>query len=501
MATIFHYNPIQQLDRNSNNLIDQAEAAGQPIFTPTLKEESTDYILDISNRNGIINFTNTDTKNFFLPNNTGDFKSGDYMILALRGQGNIEVLPENLAEITKFNGIGTLISEQKYVLRSYGDNQWTLDTFGGGGGGAKSEIVQPSVGTTTDLSGYVSDGDTNGIFYYLGTDGNTTPYSNPQSSNKITVSTNTTLTSPLNLSSRSTSSSIFQAAEGNYIQIEIKEDKIVSPSLIKIEVNTKRLLSVEASMNGIVWFPLLNEESSQEDNYHWRSLTPTFNQGHYRYFRIIDKSTEGGTFFIRNIEFYGTLAENYEYEIKGKDKGQILFFSNSDPRILTVSNDLPYSNGDYVYLSLNHHTIEVQGNVTNLSGTELKLVGLGKLYQLIKTSNTWGILLLNSEVFGQGEINEEILNEDKILTIADKQRQMLDPNGADKKIQLPPYTPGFKKDIINNSDGEYGLVIEEIQGENSVNTLLRLDQKTEKAAEIEASVSTENWLIKTYGSY
>lgn len=504
MATIFHYDPIRQLDHNSNNLVDQAESARQPIFTPTLKEESTDYILDTSNKNGIINFTNTETKNFFLPDSTTeDFESGDYMILALRGQGNIKVLPDNLAEITKFNDLDTLISGQQYVLRNYGSNQWTLDIFGGGGAGkAKSGIVQPSLrGTVTDLTGYVSDEDTNGILYYLGTDGNTTSYSNPQSTDKIAVSTNGTLTIPLNVSSRSASPSDFQTGEGKYIQIEIKEDKIVSPSLIQIEVDTQRLLSVEASMNGIAWFPLVNRETSQDNGYHWRSLTPTFNQGYYRYFRIIDKSTEEGTFKIRNIEFYGSLAESYEYEIRAKDKGQILFFSNPESKILNVSDDLPYSNGDYVYLSLNHHTVEIQGNVINLSGNGLKLVGLGKLYQLIKTVNAWNILLLNSQVFGEGETNTETLNEDKILSITDQERQLLDPNGADRKIRLPPYTPGFKADIINNSDGEYGITIEETQGDNNINALLKLDAATEKGAEIEASVSTENWFIKTYGSY
>lgn len=61
--------------------------------------------------------------------------------------------------------------------------------------------------------------------------------------------------------------------------------------------------------------------------------------------------------------------------------------------------------------------------------------------------------------------------------------------------------PGLKFEIINESDGIYGLIIKEKKGEQTPTALLRLDERTEKVCEATTPLNNNGWYIKPFGGY
>lgn len=179
-------------------------------------------------------------------------------------------------------------------------------------GGFSLLAVEAAVGKTLN---YVSDGDVNGLLYWLGTNEGVSAWVNPQSNSKIVV-TSTTLSfgSMLNISDRTTTRIGTDNATNAFVQIEIVGAKKLNCNFYSIRTqisNSEHLRSwrLEGSNDNLSWVVLdtqtnnttLNSESA------WVSL-PATSTTHYKYFKVIQtalNSTGFSSLWLGELELYG----------------------------------------------------------------------------------------------------------------------------------------------------------------------------------------------------
>ena len=508
MAQVFSINPVALYDSDNDQLIDIAETAQQPIYSPTPDEDdNTHFILTIEQKNGIIDFNNASTKVFFIPDNEGGLVKGDYFILALRGEGEVQLIPKNLADISVMGDISlTLSSGQQYVLRNLNDNDWMLSTFGGGGSGFHLVPTQPTLnGLFVNLDSFSQYGDSNGIFYYLGAESGS--YTNVIDGGQVTVSTNSPYQSgnPSNMTGRGSNTLAFTINEGKYLQLSLSNQVVIFPQLVTIYTQQSKRLGLSGSPNGVEWFDLGQIEALEDNTSAWRSLTPESNPGFYAHFRITDLGDDNTNWGIREIEFYGDVLEpEYSYTLTNSDKGKLLVFYSPTPQEFYLNEEVSYLPGEGVYLQNEGNSITLVGDpevkIRGYGGIDTKLELFGTTYCLIKDvgDKQWRLLAINPEP--PNDFNEETLIADKVLTDSDRIYQILNPGEENRNVILPDPIKNLRFIIINDSEGTSGLYVRENSPTEEFGpVLVVLDNQTEKIAEC-LGTGTQ-WLIETRGNY
>lgn len=186
-----------------------------------------------------------------------------------------------------------------------------LQASGGSGGGS-------SASQTTDLS-YSSDGDTNGVFYYLGTNRRTASFANPGSNNIVVFSQIDALNenaTALRLGDRDPNSIAHtQNTQNAWFSVDLKDKSlIVSRYSLKARADLNdhnpRVWKLQGSQDNVNWTDLDTQSNSILSNAAWYS-PPVPNQTiTYRYFRLLQTSTNSANlyyFVLAEWELYGKL--------------------------------------------------------------------------------------------------------------------------------------------------------------------------------------------------
>lgn len=178
-------------------------------------------------------------------------------------------------------------------------------------------------GTTPPSSGialtYVSDGDANGLFYHLGTNGKTSGWINPHTSGIIQGSLSSAFSSAHNrpefIFDRQVNDSIATANIPNsWYMVDLKTVKL-KPNYYSIRArdfsaNNPSNWIFQASNDNTTWIDLDMQQNKNLQINQWFS-TPVSNNNSFRYFRFLQNgvSTSGDHIFcVGEIEIYGTLS-------------------------------------------------------------------------------------------------------------------------------------------------------------------------------------------------
>lgn len=218
------------------------------------------------------------------------------------------------------------------VLKLKAPSNGEISVVGSGGNG--SDNGNPSV----DLF-YDSDGDTNGVFYYLGTnEGVSGTYTNPYNVNLIAFEyKNSPFGEPNQLSDRAQTSSnaLFSAdSPEEYVIIDLtnKELQLNYYSLQKAQNLFFLDWSFQGSVDKISWDILDTQSSTSSTSYAWES-NPVSTSNYYRYFKMqmIGANSQGSnTLCISEIELYGKLRDiNHPTSDSGYPEGAALLLEGS----------------------------------------------------------------------------------------------------------------------------------------------------------------------------
>ena len=233
-----------------------------------------------------------------------------------------------------------------YILKRRATNNLSWITVGGVGGGGSSFTAVPasynSSGTAGQYSAnsdfificyatnlwkkaplylfgssvrtYASDGDTNGVFYYIGTNFETGIWVNPYSAGKIIISTNGTVFGNLSaLTDRVGNDFYLQPQAGSNIQFDLGTANLI---LSRVSFRQRNFggkadpladFLIEGSNDAATWTTLMtqvaaNVPSGNNVYANW-AVTPTIA---YRYFRIRQPASSSN-FTLGELELYGTL--------------------------------------------------------------------------------------------------------------------------------------------------------------------------------------------------
>lgn len=176
-----------------------------------------------------------------------------------------------------------------------------------------------SYGTPTVVDRtYASDGDINGVFYYLGTNNGTTTWINPATNGRVVFSNNSgTLTSGsfALLTDRTTGTLIGSNSVGSWIQVDLRAYELrcnrYSIRNITSTSNNLRNWQFQGSKDGLSWVTLDTQISNTSITVAsaWYNF-PVTNNGFYRYFRILSTgldSSSNNYISIGELELYGKL--------------------------------------------------------------------------------------------------------------------------------------------------------------------------------------------------
>ena len=166
---------------------------------------------------------------------------------------------------------------------------------------------------------YISAGDTNGVFYYIGTLNATTTFLNPITRGKVLATSNsgalTTGTFPL-LTDRTTGTLVGPNTVGSWISVELRgyELRCNQYSIRNTVANTTTLVNwqFQGSKDGLVWtvLDIQTNNTTIATASAWYNFT-VLNNGYYRFFRILStgKDSSGTTdqIAIGELELYGKL--------------------------------------------------------------------------------------------------------------------------------------------------------------------------------------------------
>ena len=217
-----------------------------------------------------------------------------------------------------------------------------------------SEEQMPTEGKTFAFD---TDFDTNGLFYYLATDGHSTMYENPAVSNKVAVtSSRITLgsSSPHELFDRKPCSFVTTDERQSFVQIDIGANslfKLTDYSLRFCNEMTSagalRSWVLEGSSDNLIWEPIsihTNDESLLSTRRHAHTWQVSARRS-YRYFRFfLTGPTSANDFSIAlgGIEFYGHLFEKLKGThltyVSDFDENGVLYYLGSRAKTSTWVN-------------------------------------------------------------------------------------------------------------------------------------------------------------------
>lgn len=176
---------------------------------------------------------------------------------------------------------------------------------------------------------YASDGDTNGVAYWIGTNYGTEPWTNPHTANRVTVTiinSNPAGGSPEVMVDRSidvapnsnSSSAIAEAVNSvSSISIDLGINNLLLCNYYSIRARVDydnylpRDWKLQGSNDNSTWIDLDTQinNTSLKTTAAWLSIPISNASTKYRYFRIAITNTTGGNdrCFLSEFEFYGTL--------------------------------------------------------------------------------------------------------------------------------------------------------------------------------------------------
>lgn len=194
------------------------------------------------------------------------------------------------------------------LLTSNGVN-WISATPVAGGG---TTPQAPQVNLT-----FASNGDTNGLFYYLGTNKNTVAFSNPALSGKVIITAFSQYEnySPSNLVGRDSSFYNSIGGSGNFVKFDLGATYTLALNYYTFLGSGSnsyhpRNWKFQGSINDSTWTDLdvqVNNTEINQNTYFSKGLTQSAD---YRFFRFIITGVDssGGLNLIGSeIELYGTL--------------------------------------------------------------------------------------------------------------------------------------------------------------------------------------------------
>ncbi|MEH2392605.1 MAG: discoidin domain-containing protein [Nostoc sp.] len=175
---------------------------------------------------------------------------------------------------------------------------------------------------TTNLEinlNYASDGDTNGLFYYLGTNAKTTDWSNPTGNGVLISASSTENGSLSSLVDRVSSQWFSNINANNYVQFQLTNCKL-KPTKYSIKTRSNnadyypRNWQLLGSNDGINW-DVVDEQinnNTLSSISQWLTI-PVSTTTKYSYFRLLQNgadSSGAGYLCLGEVELYGFYTHN-----------------------------------------------------------------------------------------------------------------------------------------------------------------------------------------------
>ena len=176
-------------------------------------------------------------------------------------------------------------------------------------------------GTSGVPLSFLSSGDTNGLFYYLGTEKLTVSFSSPSERGVTLTANGVAYGSPTAVVDRSDGSFFFppESQNGSWVVFHLTEGALkCNYYSIKTRVGYggyyPRNWKFQGSTDGNTWIDLdiQNENQTLNSDGQWLSLPVSTNTSSYNYFRLITTGNDssGAKLLVLNeVELYGTYFE------------------------------------------------------------------------------------------------------------------------------------------------------------------------------------------------
>ena len=171
---------------------------------------------------------------------------------------------------------------------------------------------------------YVSSGDTNGVFYYIGTNKNTETWSNPVNASRISITQSSAYdsnhTNIAGLVDRENTINFCSANVGDfYFDIDLKADKNLILEAYSLKgrdwaANHPRNWKIQGSNGNDIWNDLDNKSGITSINQNtWYTASISASSTAYRFFRFLStgaSSSGDNVICLGEIELYGKLLWN-----------------------------------------------------------------------------------------------------------------------------------------------------------------------------------------------
>ena len=170
---------------------------------------------------------------------------------------------------------------------------------------------------------YISDGDTNGVFYYIGTNKLTQAWRNPHTDGLIEVKQssafNSSYQNPPFLTDRQNSDFFCTNNSANsWFSIDLKANKNLVLSAYSIQcrsfnANHPRTWKLQGSNDENAWIDINSQSSISLNSNQWFTQSIVNTPPAYRYFRIFFNGTSSSgdnVFCLGEMELYGKLTYN-----------------------------------------------------------------------------------------------------------------------------------------------------------------------------------------------
>lgn len=198
---------------------------------------------------------------------------------------------------------------------------YLIEGLSTGGGDTGGEEEPPTSSTTTKILTYASDGDTNGVSYWLGSNYGQEIWTNPYSAGRLLITASglydTTFSDIKALVDRVPSRLIAtQDAVGGWFMLDLGAKNTLSCNLYSlrgrnVDDGNLRSWKFQGSVNASSWTDLDVQSNNSTLNLNTWFSKPILASNPYRYFRIIStgsNSTSTNYLSLGEWEFYGTLS-------------------------------------------------------------------------------------------------------------------------------------------------------------------------------------------------
>lgn len=180
-------------------------------------------------------------------------------------------------------------------------------------------IIGLSSGSSNSVDlNYLSSGDANGLFYWLGTNGKTTVFSNPHTDGKLFISASSVGAGTVaQLCDRQDSQFFTDSVNGSWIKITLPVGKNLKLNYYSIKTRNQssgyhpKNWKLQGSNDDSTWIDLDNQvnNTTLTNNSQWLSLPVNTNTA-YRHWRILVTGFNSSNFYhlvLGEVEFYGQL--------------------------------------------------------------------------------------------------------------------------------------------------------------------------------------------------